>query len=60
MGVTSSGSEISIGGWSLGPTFQKFWGALASTAGGLEIVFNQQLTRLGFTSLTASLPQAQR
>jgi hypothetical protein len=39
---------------------QKFWGALAGTAGGLEIVFNQQLTRLGFTSLTASLPQAQR
>ena len=27
---------------------------------GLEIVFNQQLTRLGFTSLAASLPQAQR
>jgi len=28
--------------------------------GVLEIVFNQQLTRLGFTSLAASLPQAQR
>jgi hypothetical protein len=28
--------------------------------GGLEIVFNQQLTRLGITSLAASLPQAQR
>ncbi len=28
--------------------------------GGLEIVFNQQLTRLGYSSLTASLPQAQR
>jgi hypothetical protein len=26
----------------------------------LEIVFNQQLTRLGKTSLTASLPQAQK
>jgi hypothetical protein len=26
----------------------------------LEIVFNQQLTRLGITSLAASLPQAQR
>jgi len=25
--------------------------------GGLEIVFNQQLTRLGITSLAASLPQ---
>lgn len=47
-------------GPSLRQTFQKFSGALASTRGGLEIVFNQQLTRLGFTSLTASLPQAQR
>jgi len=28
--------------------------------GGLEIVFNQQLTRLGITSLAASLPQAER
>ena len=28
--------------------------------GGLEIVFNQQLTRLSITSLAASLPQAQR
>jgi hypothetical protein len=42
-------------GPSLWRTFQKFFGALASTKGGLEIVFNQQLTRLGFTSLTASL-----
>ena len=48
------------GGWTRGPTFQKFWGAPKGTAGGLEIVFNQQLTRLGKTSLTASLPQAQR
>ncbi len=45
---------------SLWRTLQKFSGALASTRGGLEIVFNQQLTRLGYSSLTASLPQAQR
>ena len=30
------------------------------TSGGLEIVFNQQKSRLGLTSLTATLPQAQR
>uniref|UniRef100_A0A0E0N0E5 Uncharacterized protein n=1 Tax=Oryza rufipogon TaxID=4529 RepID=A0A0E0N0E5_ORYRU len=39
--------------------FQKFSVALTGQRGGLEIVFNQQLTRLGITSLAASLPQAQ-
>ena len=51
---------FALWGPSLWQTLQKFWSTLAGTAGGLEIVFNQQLTRLGFTSLTASLPQAQR
>uniref|UniRef100_M8BD45 DNA repair radA-like protein n=1 Tax=Aegilops tauschii TaxID=37682 RepID=M8BD45_AEGTA len=40
--------------------FQKFSVTHEGQRGGLEIVFNQQLTRLGITSLAASLPQAQR
>ena len=43
-----------------GEPFQKFSVTREGQRGGLEIVFNQQLTRLGITSLAASLPQAQR
>ena len=45
-----------------GGTFTKILrGSLVGSQGArLEIVFNQQLTRLGKPSLTTSLPQAQR
>lgn len=54
--------DISFVGFSLTrrEPFQKFSVAHEGQRGGLEIVFNQQLTRLGITSLAASLPQAQR